>query len=235
MPFMNARTFYLAVGLVAAFRAQAQSFNFTTLAGSALVGSADGVGAQAHFSSPGRVAVDGHGNVFVADRGNDTIRMITPAGVVTTVAGQAGVPGSTDATGTNALFNQPRSLAVNTNGNVLVADTSNHTIRKITPAGVVTTLAGQARVPGSTDATGTNAQFSFPTGVAVDAAGNTYVADQANDLIRMITPAGVVTTLAGQASRPGSADGTNHHAQFYFPDGIGMDAMGNLYVTDSVN
>jgi streptogramin lyase len=139
MPFMKAKALYLAAVLVAAFRAHAQSFNFTTLAGSAPIGSADGVGTQAHFSSPGGVAVGGNGNVFVADSGNNTIRMITPAGVVTTVAGQAGVTGSTDATGTNALFNQPRSLAVDTNGNVLVADTSNHTIRRITPAGVVTT------------------------------------------------------------------------------------------------
>lgn len=235
---MKTRPYKYAFGLalmVAAHRGRAQSFNFTTLAGSAPIGSADGVGAQARFSSPGGVALDANGNVFVADSGNDTIRKITPAGVVTTFAGLAGVQGSADGTGTNALFNRPHSVAVDTNGNLFVADTSNHTIRMITPAGVVTTLAGMALVPGSIDGTGTNAQFSFPSGVAVDVSGNAYVADQANDLIRKITPAGVVTTLAGKPSRPGSADGTNNTAQFYFPAGIGLDPAGNLFVADSVN
>ena len=180
---MKTKRFFFAVALVlmaATSPADAQVFNFTTLAGSAPLGQRRrGPDPRAHFSSPGGVAVDGHGNVFVADSGNDTIREVTPSGVVTTFAGQAGVQGSADGAGTNALFNQPRSVAVDTSGNVLVADTSNHTIRKITPAGTVTTLAGKALAPGSMDATGTNAQFSFPAGVAVDAAGNAYVADEA--------------------------------------------------------
>ena len=150
---------------------------------------------------PTGTAVDTNGNVYVVDFVSSTIQKITPAGVVTTLAGLAGSTGSADGTGTNALFNHPDGLTVDTNGNVFVADTSNHTIRKVTPAGMVTTLAGQAGNPGSTNATGTNAQFYNPTSVAVDTNGNVYVADVSNSLIRKVTPAGVVTTLAGQGGQ----------------------------------
>ena len=190
----------------------------TTLAGTAGVpGSADGTGSAAQFNYPGGVAVDGSGNVYVADIDNNTIRKITPAGVVTTLAGTAGVHGSADGTGSAAQFYDPHGVAVDGSGNVYVADTDNNTIRKITPAGVVTTLAGTAGVYGSADGTGSAAQFNYPAGVAVDGSGNVYVADTYNDTIRQITPAGVVTTLAGTAGMPGSADGTGSAARFYYP------------------
>src|SRR5207302_1125096 len=162
-------------------------------------GNVDGVGASARFNTPFGVATDSAGNVYVADTFNNTIRKITPAGVVTTLAGTAGVAGSTDATGAAARFTSPESVATDSAGNVYVADTGNNTIRKITPAGVVTTLAGTAGVVGSTDAIGAAASFGFPNGVATDSAGNVYVADTLNSTIRKITPAGVVTTLAGTA------------------------------------
>lgn len=133
--------------------------------------------------------------------------MITAGGVVTTLAGSSGQIGSTDGTGSAARFYIPQGVAVDGAGNVYVADESNETIRKITPAGIVTTLAGSPGQMGSTDSTGSAARFSGPSGVAVDGSGNVYVADYGNDTIRMITAGGVVTTLAGSAGQLGSADG----------------------------
>jgi hypothetical protein len=207
----------------------------STLAGLALglSGAAEGAESAARMMYPRGAAVDIAGNVFVADTGNQTIRKVTPAGVVTTLAGLAGQGGSADGTNTGARFSAPVALAVDAAGNLYVADAgTNNTIRKITPAGVVTTLAGLAGTYGSTNGTSNTARFSNPSGVALDGATNVYVADTENDLIRKITPAGVVTTLAGFAGHPGSADGTNAGAQFYRPAGVAVDTAGNVYVAD---
>jgi len=206
----------------------------TTLAGTMGVpGSANGTGAAASFSYPNGISTDGAGNIYVADTGNSTIRKITPAGVVTTLAGTAGVTGSTNGTGSAARFAQPTGIAADSAGNVYVADTDNNTIRKITPAGVVTTLAGTAGVIGSSNGTGAAASFNDPTGVATDSAGNIYVADHISCTIRKITPAGVVTTLAGTAGILGSADGTGRAASFSYPTNIAVDTAGNIYVADT--
>ena len=167
-----------------------QTPNLTVLAGAPSgAGSLDGKGSTARFSYPYGVAVDGSGNVYVADQLNSTIRKITPAGVVTTLAGSPGQNGSTDGNGSAARFYNPQGVAVDGSGNVYVADTFNSTIRKITPAGVVSTLAGTAGQNGATDGTGPAAHFFQPYGVAVDSSGNVYVADMANNTIRKITPA----------------------------------------------
>ncbi|MCX6923551.1 MAG: immunoglobulin domain-containing protein, partial [Verrucomicrobia bacterium] len=208
----------------------------TTLAGSAgLSGSADGTGNTARFSQPTGVAVDSAGNVYVADTDNHTIRKVTPAGVVTTLAGLAGTSGSADGTGSAARFYYPSGVAVDTACNVYVADTLNSTIRKVTPGGVVTTLAGLAGTSGSADGTGSAARFYYPSGVAVDTAGNVYVTDRNNYTVRMVTPVGQVVTLAGLAGANGSADGTGSAARFYYPSGVTVDTAGNVYVADYGN
>jgi len=198
-------------------------------------GSTDGTGSDAYFNGPNGVAVNEDGSVYVADTFNHTIRKITPAGVVTTLAGTAGATGSTDGTGSEARFYGPTGLAFDVNGNVYVTDYVNHTIRKITPAGLVTTLAGSAGVPGSTDGAGSEARFNNPTRPTVDVDGNVYVTDYVNHTIRKITPAGVVTTLAGTAGATGSTDGTGSEARFNGPLGITIDVIGNLYVTEFGN
>lgn len=212
----------------------------STLAGTARVsGSVDGIGALSSFNQPLGVATDSAGNVYVADYGNHTIRKITSAGVVSTFAGTAGRIGSADGTGAAASFYGPRGLATDSTGNVYVADTNNRTVRKITPEGMVVTLAGAAAPfttpSGSADGTGTAARFSSFHGVATDSAGNVYVADTDNHTIRKITAAGVVSTLAGSAGNPGSADGIGAAALFNYPGGVATDHADNIYVTDANN
>ncbi len=208
----------------------------STLAGLAgVAGSANGTGSAARFSAPTGVAVDSALNVYVADSDNNTIRKITSAGVVTTLAGTPGLTGSANGTGGVARFFGPRGVAVDSALNVYVADTFNHTIRKITPAGVVTTLAGVAGFTGSTNGTGSAARFSGPRGVAVDSSSNVYVADTSNNTIRKITPAAVVSTLAGAAGTIGSSDGPGTSARFFTPIGLTVNVAGTLFVADADN
>ena len=211
----------------------------TTLAGQAgTSGSADGTGSDAQFGVPFGVAMDSTDNIYVADTSNHTIRKVTTTGVVTTLAGLAGSIGSADGTGSAARFWYPAGVAVDSAGNVYVADKENRTIRKVMPVGtnwVVTTLAGLAGNAGSADGTGGVARFNHPTGVAADSAGNVYVADTENHTIRMVTPLGTVTTLAGLAGSPGSADGTGSVARFDTPYGLTVDKLGSVYVADTFN
>jgi sugar lactone lactonase YvrE len=211
-----------------------EPYTFTTFAGGRGSGNADGTGVAAFFNQPKGVATDSSGNVYVADAFNSTVRQITPAGVVTTLAGDPGGSyGSADGTGSAARFKEPSGIATDLSGNIYVADTVNNTIRKITPAGVVTTLAGLAGSSGSADGTGNAARFNTPVGIATDSSGNVYVADSFNSTIRQITPAGVVTTFAGLAGSAGSSDGTGSAARFGAPSGVATDSSGNVYATDN--
>jgi sugar lactone lactonase YvrE len=176
------------------------------------------------------VAIDSAGNLYVADTFNDTIRKISPAGAVSTFAGTAGTVGSANGTGAAASFNSPEGVAVDSADNVYVADSGNATIRKITSVGVVSTLAGTAGVTGSANGTGSAAQFDLPIGLAVDSSGNVYVADSLNSLVRMVTPAGVVTTLAGVVSDKTIVLGGK--PQFAAPQYLAIDGNA-LVISDS--
>lgn len=204
----------------------------TTFAGRAGVsGVTNASGPNASFNAPAGLVVDRTGNVFVADTNNNRIRKITPSGVVTTLVGQA--QGSVDGVAAVAQLYLPFGLASDADGNLYCSEggAGGNTIRKITPAGTVTTLAGLARATGSADGKGADARFNGPGGLAVDAAGNVYVADSGNSSIRRITPAGEVTTFAGQPGAPGSLDGTGGGARFLSPSRLTIDPAGNLFVS----
>jgi len=179
--------------------------------------------AAPQFQYPIGVAVDASGNVFATDIYYNCIRKILTTGVVNTVV--------CGGTGTAANFDMPYGVAVGNDGTIYVADKNNNRIQKRTTAGVVTTLAGGTF--GLADGTGIAAKFNFPLGVAVDAAGNVFVADTSNNRIRKITPTGVVTTFAGSTS--GFQDGTGTNAKFKRPYGVAVDASGNVFVADTEN
>lgn len=205
----------------------------SALAGNGSNGFQNGTGTQATFNGPAGVTVDAAGNVYVADFHNNLIRKVTPAGVVSTLAGTVTNPADSTAATQVSVFSGPTGVAVDASGNVYVADSGDNQIKKVTPDGTVTTLAGNAN-PGSADGTGTAASFYNPTGVALDAAGNLYVADFLNNLVRKVAPGGIVTTIAGN-TQIGSADGSGTAASFYFPNSLAVDVSGNVFVTDDFN
>ncbi len=190
--------------------------NLSVLAGNGAAGWNDGLGPAATFSQPDALALDAEGNLYVGDQSNNLIRKVTPAGLVTTLAGTPNGVGATNGTGSSATFNGPRGMAVDNAGNVYVADQANNLIRKITPAGVVSTYAGSGAA-GSQNGASALASFNTPTGVALDAAGNLYVSDSENNMVRKITPAGVVSTIA---------------SGFDFPRELRVDGTGNIYVAE---
>ena len=224
----------------------------STIAGKAgSPGSADGTNGAARFGQSsagglGQLAIDGDGNVFVADYINHTIRKLTPVGtnwVTTTIAGLAGQSGIADGTNSAARFNLPNGGALDSAGNLYVLDGSS-AIRRLTPEGtnwVTTTIAGLAGHVGSADGTNSGARFNFTGGweaVVVDSGGNVYLTDCGSHTIRKLTPEGtnwVTTTIAGKAGALGSTNGTNSAARFNVPSGIATDSAGNLYVAEQNN
>jgi sugar lactone lactonase YvrE len=242
----------------------------STIAGSTR-GYADGIGPFARFDTPSGLAIDAQGSLYVADTGNNAIRRITPDRIVSTMAGGGGA-GHLDAAGTMARFNGPIGIAVDRTGRLIVADTYNDRIRAIEVDGSVATIAGDGQ-PGYADGPAGQAKFHTPCGVAVDSAGNIYVADTGNGLVRLISPAGQVSTIpavglsrplgiavsgdgtvyvtedrgriveitpgAGErtlaGSRPGFADGPGSAARFRTLAGIALAGPGRLFVTDPRN
>ncbi len=222
-----------------AIRKIAPAGKVSTLAGTSVKGFRDGPGSEALFDGLDGLAVDSAGNIYVADCGNNVIRKITPTRKVSTLAGAGpilpGFPnaGDSDGANANARFNKPLDVAVDSVGNVYVADFGNNKIRKITPTGDVSTLAGTG-IKGFDDGPGANATFKAPWGIAVDDASNVYVADRDNNAIRKITPAGDVSTLAGTGYR-GFENGPGEEAMFNAPTSVAVDAAGNVYVADIGN
>ncbi len=199
----------------------------------------NGEGTNSIFFHPSGVALDGAGDLYVADGATNGVRVVTPEGLVSSLAGSAGAYTVSAAQfGTNRLWYQSSSVVVDAHGNVFVADAVNNTIREIVPGKAAVTIAGKAGVCGWVDGTNGAARFAAPSGLAMDAQGNLFVADALSDTIRKITPVGanwVVTTVGGLATVPGSADGVGSAARFSQPGGVAVDATGNLYVADTGN
>lgn len=230
--FDSAGNFYVAESNNQDIREISAAGVVSTFAGNGVPNFVNGPAATASFFGPAGVAVDSAGNVYVGDNSNHAIRKISAVGVVSTLAG-TGAHGFTNGPGTTATFYYPQGVAVDSAGNVYVADTFNNAIRKISAAGVVSTLAGTGAA-GFVDGPAATASFSAPAGVAVDSAGNVYVADTANNAIRKISPLGVVSTMAGTGA-VGFVNGTAATASFSAPAGVAVDSAGNAYVADTSN
>jgi sugar lactone lactonase YvrE len=199
------------------------------------VGSANGTGVAARFNSPVSIVIDRSDVLFVADAGNQTIRRITTNAVVSTLAGSPGQSGSANGTGTAARFNGPYGMAIATDGALLIADVNNNCIRRSTTNGVVTTFAGSLGQGGAVDGPISSARFLFPFAVAADSAGNIFVADSGNNMMRSITPGGVVTTIGGIIGQSGSADGVGSRARFNNHRGMTMGPSNTLFIADTYN
>ena len=197
-----------------------------------------GTATFALLNAPGAVAVDPAGNIYVADTAYNRIRRIDAFGTITTVAG-AGRPGySGDQSFANAAqLNKPCGVAIDLSGNIYAADTANNRVRKIDPAGIITTAAGDGKASyGGDGGAAANAQLNNPCGVATDLSGNVYIADTANNRVRKIDNAGIITTIAGDGTRGTLGDGADAaFAQLNGPAGIAVDSSGNIYIADTDN
>ncbi len=196
-------------------------------------GFADGQGDLARFTLPGGIALDPAGNLLVADTYNHCIRGVSPEGMVSTVAGIPNLPGAVDGPSASARFNAPMSLTVAPDGTVFVSDSGNSTIRRISVDGSVSTIAGLAGAAGFADGPGETARFNNPAGLALDSHGDLHVADMENRCIRRVTPAGGVTTVAGQPGPFGSDVGTGSEARFFRPAALAFDSHDRLFIADS--
>jgi len=206
----------------------------TTNSGTCTTGFVEGVAGSAKFASPYAVVIDSAGFIYVTDTNNHCIRKVDPAtGTTTTFAGLCTSVGYVEATSTASRFNMPQGIAVDSSDNIYVSDTINQVIRKITPGGVTSLLAGLNGTVGTTEGTGSAARFSNPMGLDVDTAGNVYVADKGNNRIRKITPAGVTSLLVGNTN--GYAEGTGAAALFRGPVSVHVVPSGNIYVSDQDN
>lgn len=217
-----------------------QTGSKSTYAGSGNVGMADGDSTDAEFNAPSGLAFDRSGNLYVADKGNNVIRRISPSRFVELVTGSAtGAAGFANGTGTTARFESPSGIALEPAGSFVVADAGNNAIRRLT-VGIggsvsVSTISGLDTTAGSTDGLASIARFNGPTGVAVDAAGNIFVADRSNHVLRRISPAGAVSTIAGAALASGFVDDLGAAARFSAPAGLAVDPTSTLVVADRDN
>ena len=197
-------------------------------------GGDSGAAVAAQLRSPEGVAVDGSGNLYIADRGNNRIRKVDAAGVITTVAGGGSVLGD-GAAAVAAQLRSPSGVALDGSGNLYIADENNNRIRKVDAAGRISTVAGDGTEGfGGDGGAATAAQLDFPRGVALDGAGNLYIADGNNQRIRKVDAAGVITTVAGGGSGLGDG-GAATAARLYYPSGVALDGAGNLYIADATN
>ena len=212
----------------------------TTIAGTGAQGSSgDGEAAtSSQLNGPWGVSVDISGNVYIADTGNNKVRMLTSSGIITTIAG-TGIWGSSGDGGaaTSAQLAGPRGVSVDISGNVYIADLGNSKIRMVTRTGIITTIVG-TRIGGRSGDGGaaTSAQLDSPYGVSVDISGNVYFADNGNNKIRMVNSTGIITTVAGTGAQGSSGDGgASTSAQLYGPYGVSVDISGNVYIADYWN
>jgi hypothetical protein len=212
----------------------------TTVAGSGPggpgYGGDGGPATDAQLSWPKDITFDAQGNLYVADTGNSAIREVSPSGVITTIAGTGSTGYSGDGgSATNALLNQPSGLAIDSAGNLYVADTNNFRVRKISTSGVITTVAGNGTKGSSGDGgLGTSAQLTSPTGLAFDRAGNLFIGDGAS--VRMLSPAGIVTTVAGNGVVVGlTGDRGPATSAETGAWGLAFDGTGELFVADPWN
>ena len=213
----------------------------STVAGNGTFGAAGdgGPATSANLNRPYSVAVDTAGNLYIADFGNQRIRKVTPGGIISTVAGNGGTGFSGDGgPAISAQLNSPWGVAVDSAGNLYIADNQNNRIRKVTPGGTISTVAGNGTIGFSGDGgPATSARLSNPRGVLVDSAGNLYIGDSFNHCIRKVTPGGTISTVAGLGGNPGFSgdNGPATSAELTYPEGMALDAAGNLYIADSTN
>jgi sugar lactone lactonase YvrE len=231
--------FYIADSFTNRIRKVNTSGIITTVAGNGTSGYSgdEGPASGAQLNGPGGVAIDASGNLYIADAGNERVRKVSRSGIITTAAGN-GVRGYSGDNGpaTSAQLFNPRNLAVDTSGNIYIAD-NNNVIRKVNTSGIITTVAGTG-APGYSGDNGpaSSAHLNGPEGMTVDASGNIYIADNFNNRIRKVNTGGIITTVAGNGTSGYSGDkGPASGAQLNGPVGVAIDASGNLYIADGGN